>query len=139
MSSNKLSEEDLDSFFQQSPFNSWLDISVIQVGGGTAEIAIPGQDKLSNPAGTMHGGVLASLIDVAGGAALLSVLESPRTVTLATADLDIRFLNPVTDSAVAVGEVLRKGSSLGVCDVEITNGSKSDSMAVGSVQFKLLD
>lgn len=45
----------------------------------------------ANFVGLVHGGVLASLVDVAGGSAVMTILEPGQT--LLTTDLSMRFLN----------------------------------------------
>lgn len=56
--------------------------------------------------GLMHGGVLASLVDVACGYAALTVMPADREVL--TLEFKINFLKPAkTDQVIAVGKVVQ--------------------------------
>ncbi len=49
-------------------FHNWLDLDIVALSGDSLELAMPWRDEIvSNPRiGSVHGGVLASLIDLAG-------------------------------------------------------------------------
>lgn len=133
---------DLQRYFQDSPFNELMEIAVEPSESSSPVVSMPFHEKLTNQAGTLHGGVLASLIDVAGAAAVLDELDGETDVYLATTDLDIRYLRPVSTDIEATGTVERVGSSLGVATVGITESDSgsddAEDAALGSVSFKLL-
>ena len=66
----------------------------------------------------LHGGVLSSLIDVAGGLAAWSVLANDESVS--TVDLRVDYLEPAGLGADlrAEGELIRKGNR--VCHVRVS-------------------
>ena len=101
------------------PFNRVLGIRGESVARGRAVLTLPVRDELvgdvRRPA--LHGGVLSSLIDVAGGLAAWSVLGDDESVS--TVDLRVDFLEPAGLGADlrAEGELIRKGNR--VCHVRV--------------------
>jgi uncharacterized protein (TIGR00369 family) len=71
--------------------------------------------------GSVHGGVLSSLVDIATILAV-STLVQPHEQMAGTAELNISYLRPALGAAVyAAARVLKKGRSLAVCDVDLTD------------------
>ncbi len=78
----------------------------------------------SSPPGTVHGGVLCDLADAAMGCATLSRLDED--ASFATVELKINFLKPVWNGRLtAVGEVIKAGRTLTLCDCRITDDDGS--------------
>lgn len=73
-----------------------LGFEVISIQGGICIAQLPYSEELvGDPAtGVLHGGVVTSLLDTAGGAAVLSAVGQP--IPLATLDLRIDYLRPST-------------------------------------------
>lgn len=72
--------------------------------------------------GVVHGGVLASLADTAGGLALY--LGLPSGSRAATVEMKINFLEPVQHGVVfAEAKILRQGKYLAVIECDLTDGS----------------
>ena len=68
---------------------------------------------------TLHGGVLATLLDNAAGTALQTILDDPETVRYATTEMNLSYLRPATDDLRAEAGVRRHGRSLAVIEVDI--------------------
>lgn len=102
------------------PILSVLDISEGSVGDGWIEFSMRPQGYMLNLAGSVHGGVLATLIDSALTCALVTRLAKGMACT--TIDLQMRFFRPAHLSAqrlTARAEVLNMGTSLGATTGEI--------------------
>lgn len=102
------------------PILSVLDISEGSVGDGWIEFSMKPQSFMMNLAGTVHGGVLATLIDSALTCALVTKL--PKGMACTTIDLQMRFFRPVHVSAerlTARAQVLNAGRSIGATHGEI--------------------
>lgn len=131
----------LNQYMRSGPFNEWLDITVESLADGRAVLSMPHETMLTNPGdGEMiHGGVCASLVDVAGGMAIMHTLDDD-DVFLATTDMNVRYLRPATADLRAVGTVERVGSTLAIATVEISDADSAEDNAVvlGSVSFKLV-
>jgi uncharacterized protein (TIGR00369 family) len=76
----------------------------------------------------MHGGVLASLVDVACGYAALSMMPDDREVL--TVEFKVHFLKPArADRVTAVGQVLQAGRTLTVCEGAVFDASRTRLLA----------
>lgn len=122
-------------------FLSWLDVRVEAVSTGQVVLRIPYREELTNrPFGgqrSVHGGVAATVIDSAAGAAIKT--ELPEGAGTATIDLNVSYLRPATSDLVATGEVIRVGKSVGVAEVMVeseTNGDRSE-VAAGRGSFRI--
>ncbi|MEH7480876.1 PaaI family thioesterase [Neobacillus drentensis] len=81
-------------------------------------------EKHANPMGTIHGGILCDIADMAMGIAFASTLETNETFT--TVELKINYLKPVwNEKIIAKGEVMKRGNTIGLikCDVFDEGGS----------------
>lgn len=82
---------------------------------GTVTISCGFDERLTQQHGLLHGGLVASLADVACGYAALSVMPLDREVL--TVEFQIHFLKPArTDRVIAVGRVVQSGRTLTVCE-----------------------
>ncbi|MEZ4843555.1 MAG: PaaI family thioesterase [Bacteroidia bacterium] len=73
----------------------------------------------------LHGGVMATAVDIVMGFAAYSLV--PKNVGVVTTDLNVSFLNPgIGDKMVAEGRVVKAGNQLVFCeaDVWVENGDK---------------
>lgn len=71
--------------------------------------------------GVVHGGVLASLADTAGG--LATYVAVPRGMRAATVEMKINFLEPVERGTIfAEARVLRLGKYLAVVECDVHDG-----------------
>src|SRR5438067_238117 len=111
------------------PFNKFLGVRVIGMDRGRVELEIPWRDELvgdpMKPA--LHGGVISTLADTAGGMAIWTSLEYPLQ-RVSTIDLRIDYLRPGRlEPLVAEAVVVRIGRSVGVADVRLFHpSSRSD-------------
>ncbi|MFB6169711.1 MAG: PaaI family thioesterase [Haloarculaceae archaeon] len=124
-------------FFPEGTFNEWLGLSVEEFEEGEVVVSVDFEEFKRNPAGVMHGGVTATLIDVAGGVAIRSVLGDPE-MQMSTTDLDVSYLRPVTDTAYASASVVRMGESNAVIQVEVESTApdgERKTVAVGTVTY----
>jgi uncharacterized protein (TIGR00369 family) len=95
---------------------------ITQVSSGSVvATATPGSAHL-NPAGTVHGGVAATLLDSCMGLAIQSTLEKGFSQT--TLEFKISLVRPITpDTGVirAAGVVLSRGRRIGTAEGRITD------------------
>jgi uncharacterized protein (TIGR00369 family) len=100
------------------PIASLLGFTLTSVGDGEATIELKVDERLANPMGTLHGGVLCDIADAAMGMAFASTLGEGETFT--TLELKINFLRPVWSGTLqARGRVVKAGRTVGLveCDV----------------------
>jgi len=118
------------------PFNNLVGIRVDRVHRDGVTISCPFGQHLTNIHGTVHGGVSATLADVAGGFSTMAHygLGSPIT----TIDLKINYLAPMAGPRVrARGRIVKAGKTLCVIQVEI-HGGKAGPGAVATVTYMIL-
>jgi uncharacterized protein (TIGR00369 family) len=103
----------------QVPFNKLLGIHGESAGDGRAVLLLPVREEHLGDARrpALHGGVVSSLIDTAGGIAAWSALGQGEAVS--TVDLMVDFLEPgrVAGPLRAEAELVRKGNR--VCHVRV--------------------
>jgi uncharacterized protein (TIGR00369 family) len=90
--------------------------------GRVAVTANPGAVHL-NPAGTVHGGFAATLLDSCMGLAVQSTLE--RGLGQTTLEFKISLLRPITPETGVIkaqGVVLNRGRRIGTAEGRITDG-----------------
>jgi uncharacterized protein (TIGR00369 family) len=101
-----------------SPFQRWLGLKAESVGDGLIEIGLEWRDELvSNPnTKSMHGGILASLIDLGG---LYAVLTT-KSLAVATVDLRVDYHRPISAGRIrSVSQVLRLGSKVSSAETTV--------------------
>ena len=130
-------------FFPDGTFNDWVGLRLEEYGEGEVVLAVDYEDFKRNPGDVMHGGVTATLIDVAGGVAIGSTFEDREDQPfMATTNLDINYLRPITDTAYATAEVVRVGSSAAIAQVDVEstapNGERKQ-VAIGTVTYSIPD
>ena len=118
-----LTRRELHDLLARMPVNHVLGLRVARVwkDGLTMEIEV--RDELKNALGTLHGGVTATLVDVATGMALVGHYGGQRRMT--TVNLNVNYLRPVTDGLVrARARFIKLGRTLAVigCEVKDTHG-----------------
>ncbi len=93
-----------------------------KVADGHAIITLAAGPQHANPMGTLHGGILCDIADAAMGMAFASTLAPGQSFT--TIELKINFFRPVwTAQLKAEGKVIRRGSTIGYLECEITDES----------------
>src|SRR5260370_20415283 len=87
---------------------------------GRAVVPLVAGKQHANPMGTLHGGILCDIADAAMGMAFASTLAPDESFT--TIELKINFFRPVWEARLrAEGRVVRRGSSIGYVECEITD------------------
>lgn len=91
-----------------------------EIAGGRAVVTLTAGPQHANPMGTLHGGILCDIADAAMGMAFASTLASGESFT--TIELKINFFRPVWEARLrAEGKVVRRGSSIGYTECEVTD------------------
>jgi uncharacterized protein (TIGR00369 family) len=102
------------------PVGRLIGFETKEAAEGRAVVTLVAGSQHANPMGTLHGGILCDIADAAMGVAFASTLAPEESFT--TIELKINFFRPVWQSVLkAEGKVLRRGSSLGYVECEITD------------------
>jgi uncharacterized protein (TIGR00369 family) len=87
---------------------------------GRAVVTLAAGRQHANPMGTLHGGILCDIADAAMGMAFASTLAPGESFT--TIELKINFFRPVWEAQLrAEGKVVRRGSTIGYVECEVTD------------------
>lgn len=128
--------EQLDREFATSPFHAFLGLTFATQAGAVL-IRMPFREELvSDPSVPyLHGGVIGSLLDIAGDYAI--ALELGRGVP--TIDMRVDYLTVAGREALtATAQVVRLGRSIGVADAEVRN-EKGNVIAIGRILYSTRD
>lgn len=100
------------------PFNRLLGIELVHLARGTARIAVAFRDDLLGEPqrSALHGGVIATMLDVAASVAVFSMLETENDA-FSTIDLRVDYLRPGQhETLVAEAMVSRAGRRIAFVD-----------------------
>jgi uncharacterized protein (TIGR00369 family) len=126
-----------DELIGRIPFNKLLGIEVSRFHADGVTLRCQIREELLNSHGALHGGVTASLADVAVGVAIHCHSEGPRPIS--TVELKVNYLLPVTGGALyARARLLRIGSTLCVGRVDLTD-SRANAVGTAIVTYIFLD
>jgi uncharacterized protein (TIGR00369 family) len=124
------------------PFNRFLGIKVAAIEeSGVVHLTLAFRPEFvgdpMRPA--LHGGVVSTLADVAGGLAVWTGLDDVRS-RVATIDLRIDYLRPGRlERLDAIATVVRKGNRVGVVDVSLFHPiAKDEIVATGKGVYNIV-
>jgi uncharacterized protein (TIGR00369 family) len=112
-------QEVMEQMLNRDPFMTSIGIKTKILEEGKAESTLDLEGRHMRLGNIANGGVICSMIDMAGGSAVLSTTRKNQVTT----DLHVNFLSPLVKSpARAVGQVIRKGRNICVAKVEVFDG-----------------
>jgi uncharacterized protein (TIGR00369 family) len=111
----------------------WLGIRFVEMTAGRLVAVLPVRDELLTPFKTLHGGVMAGLVDHVLGCVLYPLM--PRGQWAATTEFKLNYLAPVFAGAELRAEstVVALGKRTAVVQVEVTNGEQLVCAAQGTL------
>jgi uncharacterized protein (TIGR00369 family) len=123
-----------------SPFGRHLGVKVLEVGDGFARIKLPYRPELTNPAGKLHGGAIATAADTAMAVAVGSVLgELGGPGRHSTVKLEIKYKASVTDGEIiAEAKVTRRKPRVFLGEAVVKNGN-GQVVAIAKATFMVRD
>lgn len=132
-------------FFDKIPFNQYVGMTIESICHERIEVKVPFKPELIGNwiQGILHGGVVSSILDVAGGAmSLLAAIERTSHMEeeermailskIGTIDLRVDYLRPGKgDYFIAMARILRAGSKVAVTRMELHNDT-GELLALGT-------
>lgn len=121
---------------ERIPFNAHLGMRVDVLQRGACVLRIPFSEFLIGdplrPA--VHGGVISTLADTAGGAACFSMLESPND-RVSTVDIRVDFLRPgpPSEDLTCRAVVLRMGNKVAATQMDVFAGDPPENGTEGAI------
>jgi uncharacterized protein (TIGR00369 family) len=129
-----------DVFEQRIPFNRVLGLKLVEAGDGKCRLEFPFKEDLVGNfiLGILHGGVIGSALDVAGGMAVqASFADDDPFYAMGTVDMRIDFLRPGKGRHfVATGQVMRPGRVLCATRMELVNET-GELLAIGQAVYRV--
>jgi uncharacterized protein (TIGR00369 family) len=117
-----------------SRFSQLLDVKTIQYEKGEVVLQLTVDEHHKNAIQTVHGGVLATLIDNVIGATITSITNLPST----TINLNIQYLKPAQAGILTVkANILHLGYRI-ITGEGIVTDQENNTIAKGAGTFKLL-
>lgn len=123
------------------PFNRYLGIKVVEAEKGRARLTLPFRPEFVGdplrPA--LHGGVVSTMADVAGGVAMWTGALDHRA-RVATIDLRVDYLRPARLLRLDVeAVVVRQGNRVGVVDMKLFHPDHHDEVvATGKGVYNIM-
>jgi uncharacterized protein (TIGR00369 family) len=120
----KVSNE-LQDTFRAVPLNKHLNLTLVSRSAESATVSIDPAPELLQEEGVIHGAIITAIADTS--AIYVFYPDLPKNTRMTSIEFKINFLAPglLNDGVIcAVSKVIRKGRTIGVCDVEISQNSK---------------
>jgi len=113
--------EVMRGFIPASPFAAHLGLVVREMNEDAATLVMPFAPSLATVGDVVHGGAIGALADTAAMAAAWATSRLPADLRGTTVGLTVDFLAAARGrDLVASARVLRRGSSLCFCEVEVS-------------------
>ena len=126
----------LESFERQGLMRHW-GAQLLSAGKGRVEFSLPKSDKVTQQQGSIHGGAMGAMADIACGYAALTVAPDGMEVT--TVEYKVNMMAaPVGDALHVVGEVKRAGRTLAVCQAEMFDVNQGERKFCGLMQATMM-
>lgn len=132
-----MNDDPLTSAIVRSPFGQLLETLAEEIGLDSARLRIPFSSQRTTVGDLVHGGVIASLIDMAATAAAWSGVDDPAVYRGTTVGLNVSYVSGARGvDLVAEALVIRRGRSICFLEVIVRDADGSE-IARGLVTYKL--
>jgi acyl-coenzyme A thioesterase 13 len=113
-----------------SPFMKWLRPVVLSAETGKLSFQYVIKKEMTNPIGTLHGGVTSAIVDDIIGATMFSFNEDSFYTTV---NIVVDYFAPARESDVIIAEttIIKKGKQMVNAQCEIWNSNKTRLIARG--------
>jgi uncharacterized protein (TIGR00369 family) len=121
---------------ETEPYCRELGVDVDDLGEGRVRLRLPYHDKNSNPGQALHGGVAASMIDIAGRLAADTGFSGEGEAS--AIDVSVNYLAAaIGEEIFAEAKVLRRGKEITYAEVDVATADKK-SIAKGLVTTRIV-
>jgi uncharacterized protein (TIGR00369 family) len=117
---DKMTADKVEAILRRGPYHQWLDLRVLGIEPDAIDIKATWREEwvVNAERGYTHGGILATLVDLAADWALVS--RTGRGVP--TIDLRVDYHRAaMPGDLLAKGRVIKFGSQVSVCEAQISN------------------
>ncbi|MEG6520616.1 PaaI family thioesterase [Desulfotomaculum sp. 1211_IL3151] len=103
----------------ENPFGKMLNIELTELNTGESSVEITVLPHHLNPHGTLHGGVMATMADIAMGVAVRTLGKVGMTINLNTNFIATALLG---ERVIARGKVVHDGNSIASVECTVSRG-----------------
>lgn len=107
----------IDERLRSRPIHRFVRTTLTRLSLDLAELTLEFQPEIDNGSGTVHGGVIAVLVDTAVACALATNFDGK--MGFATSNLNIHFLRRGKQDLRAVATIVKKGGTICVGHVDV--------------------
>jgi len=116
--------KEVKKIFNNVAFLKLIKANLHKSSYGKAVIELNYNSDLTQIAGFLHGGVLATISDAAGAFALYPLIDNDKD--LLTISLNINYLHPIKDGKIfAKAEIIKKGNKIATAIIKIEDKNKN--------------
>ncbi|WP_068082468.1 PaaI family thioesterase [Polycladidibacter stylochi] len=127
----------IENSFAKQPFMKTLGAQLEEVNAGHVRVRLPRSEAILQQHGFFHGGVIATLADVAGGYAAYTLM--PEGVGVLTAEFKINIVRPGTGEAlIARGSVIKPGRTLTLAKADVLAEKQGNLTLVATGLFTMV-
>ncbi|MET3962849.1 uncharacterized protein (TIGR00369 family) [Marmoricola sp. OAE513] len=127
----------IEGVIAASPVGKALGIKIVAAEVDCVRVGLKFDDELTTVPGVIHGGVISTLIDIAGAAASASGLTAADGATGgATSHLSVTYLAPALGDLEAVATVVHRSRSMTQSEVAVRSVG-GDLVAAGQVSSRI--
>ncbi len=113
----------------EESFNDHVGVDVVDAGDGRATVVLQAGDHHLNTRGSVHGGAVATLADVAMGAAV----RSAGAENVATIEMKVTYLEPGQAGELrALAQVRKRGRRISIVEAEIEQDGATVAHAIAT-------
>jgi ADP-ribose pyrophosphatase len=122
---------DDDPFLATSPYSAALGLQILHRRDGDCRVRLPASAWHANTRGSVHGGVVASLIDTCGGAAI-AYMPSVDGFGVVTVSMTVTYHAPPKSGDVLVAQAHRRSAGRRVITVQVEVEREADGEPVAT-------
>lgn len=127
----------VEGFIVGSPYGKLLGITSEAIEPDRVRVRLPYREAVTTIGDMVHGGAIASLVDVAATAACWASPSVDPTSRGTTIGFSINYLNAGRgQDLIATAEVIQRGKAIVVCQVSVRDGAGVEA-ARATVTYKL--
>jgi len=101
-----------EGWHNMPPFQDHLGIETVEMADGRTLLKMAFRPELGNRKGDVHGGVLATLCDLAMAQAIRSL--QPELAGMSTINMTVNYLDTASGDIIARGRAVKVGSTIGI-------------------------
>jgi uncharacterized protein (TIGR00369 family) len=124
------------AFVATSPFARRTGLEVMALAVDRAELMLPFDEGNVTVADVVHGGAIATLLDVAVTAAAFCAPQQLEARSGATISLTVNYIRAGRGDLVAIGRAVRRAGGLCFCEAEATDSEgRTVAAAIGTYRY----